>query len=260
MVKYCPKCGAEQKDHAKFCSKCGATFNVANNVTNSSIKNSTMSNSVPNNSNIKTTMPNSSNPNSSANNSSKNTLIIGITAIVLVAIICLTCLFVFTDNGSDDSSSVSTEDNSVDSVSESSSSSGSNIDSSSMTTKNFDEFSLTVPSSWSVTKNNVVESNGCIATIDTNGENVGLIFRFDGSGSNFNENVARSYFNQYSYSYINPITIGSHSGYISDAHPAGSSVNQEAFIFVDNGRIYQIVMNRNFGDITDQLVKGFVAH
>ncbi len=247
MVKYCPKCGSEQKDHAKFCSKCGATFNVQNNVDNSSIKSNTISNSVPTTSN-------------NGNNSSKNTLIIGITAIVLVAIICLTCLFVFTDNGSDDSSSVSTADNAVDSVSESSSSSSSDVDSSSMTTRSFDEFSLTVPSSWSVTKNNARESNGCIATIDTNGENVGLIFRFDGSGSNFNENVARSYFNQYSYSYINPITIGSHSGYISDAHPAGSSVNQEAFIFVDNGRIYQIVMNRNFGDITDQLVKGFVAH
>lgn len=242
MVKYCPKCGSEQKDHAKFCSKCGATFNVQSNVSNSDIKTNIISNNVPNSSNTE-------------DNKSKNTLIIGITAVILITIICLTCIFIFTGTGSDDSSSVST-DTASDSVSESSSS----VDSSSMTTHDFDEFSLTVPNSWSVTKNNERESNGCIATVDTNGENVGLIFRFDGDASNFNEATARSYFSQYVYSYCNPITIGSHSGYISDDHPAGSSVNQEAFIFVDHGRIYEIVMNRNFGDITNQLVKGFVAH
>lgn len=248
MVKYCPKCGSEQKDHAKFCSKCGATFNSQSSVDNN-IKSKPISDSV---SSISSTSTNT-------NNSSKNTLIIGITAIVIIAIICLTSVFIFTDNGSDDSTSTPT-DNSVDSVSQVSSSSKANVDSSSMTTHDYDEFSLTVPNSWSVVKNNVRESNGCIATINSDGENIGLIFRFDGDASNFDESTAESFFNQYSYSYISPTTIGSHSGYISDAHPAGSSVNQEAFIFVDNGKIYQIVMNRNFGDITDQLVKGFVAH
>ena len=215
----CPKCEFQNHENARYCRKCGANLQTEPAV--------------------KTTPSKSSNYN-------KNLLIVCITIIICIALVC-GVLYLNHDNKDNTPLNTTNTENMT-----------KPLISDSMISYDCGEFSLTVPSSWIVAINSKAEANGCIGSVKEGSQVVAWLFIVDYNPTTLDYNKAATYLSSYSYSYLSAKTIGSHNGFISDAHPNGKSVTQEAFIFIAHGKAYMIVMNTgDYGKEAYKVVEGF---
>ena len=218
----CPKCGFMNHENAKFCKNCGTNLQTQPSV-----------NTTP------------------AKSNNRNLIIICVTAIICIAIVCGGILYLNYSSGHNSPLNTTNADASTSSSSSSSSSS-------SMVTHDCKGFTLTLPSSWNVAINSKAEANGCIGSVKEGSQVVAWLFIVDYNPTTLDHNKAANYLSSYSYSYLNAKTIGLYNGFISDAHPNGKSITQEAFIFIAHGKAYMIVMNTgDYGKEAYKVVEGF---